>query len=92
MTTKQATRRMRLDGVQTGRSFRLNFNPVPLTTFTFTCQVSPSGQGSTVSQSLSMSGLLAPLFSAMMARSIADGFPALLSGLARMAESSASQG
>ncbi len=41
MTTKAATRKMQLGAVEPGRSFRLDFNPMPLTQFSFHCAVAP---------------------------------------------------
>ncbi len=87
MTNKGATHSIQLADVEPGRSFRLVTTPIPLTQFSFHCEIAPSGSGaSTISQSLTMSGPLAPIFSRLMGSRIADTFPALLRGLAAKAE------
>jgi hypothetical protein len=87
MTTGQGTHQIRLESVLDGRSFDLVTSPVPATTFRFHCEVTPSGAGSRVSQSVAMSGLLAPIFSPMMGGRIAQSFDPILAGLAKAAES-----
>src|SRR5438874_198473 len=74
MTTGQGTHDIRLENVEAGRSFDLVTSPIPATTFRFHCEVMPEGQGSRVSQSVGMSGLLAPIFSPLMGNRIANGF------------------
>jgi uncharacterized protein YndB with AHSA1/START domain len=88
MTTKAGgAHNIRLSAVEPGRSFQLETTPVPLTRFTFKCAVAPLGdQRSRISQSVTMSGPLGPLFSAMMGRRLAEGFEPLLRGLASAAE------
>lgn len=87
MTTKAGTHRIRIAEVEPGRSFRLETSPIPLARFAFHCRVEPVGAGkSRVSQGISMSGPLAPLFFSMMAKRIADGFVPILQGLASAAE------
>lgn len=79
-----------LRAVQPGRSFQLETAAVPLTRFAFTCEVKPSGAAaSMISQSISMHGPLAPVFSAMMSKRIADSFEPILSGLKNEAEKEA---
>jgi uncharacterized protein YndB with AHSA1/START domain len=88
MTTKAGgTHAITRADVQPGRSFRLKTSPAPLSTFSFLCEIEPNGGGSTISQSVSMSGPLGGLFSAMMGRRIAEGFQPLLAGLRAAAES-----
>ena len=80
--------RVQLAHVQAGRSFDLETSVIPLTHFTFHCEVLPIGQvGSTISQSLSVSGPLAFVFAPLAGERIAASFQALLDGLARKAES-----
>ena len=79
---------VRLENVHPGQSFDLVTRAVPLTTFTFHCEVVPSSGGSTISQSLGMSGPLAVLFSPMAGDRIAASFEPLLEGLANKAEAS----
>ena len=59
----------------------------PVAQFVFRCEIARSESGgSVISQSLTMQGRLAAIFSALMGSKIADTFPALLSGLATAAE------
>src|SRR6202022_2494799 len=87
MKTKQGTRQIQLTEVVPGRSFRLQTTVIPLTRFTFGCQVAagPAGK-TTISQAISVGGPLGGLVGGMMGRQIADSFPALPQGLARKAE------
>ncbi len=79
--------RMQLTSVEPGRSFVLETSVLPLTHFAFRCEVAPTGQGkSRISQSLTMSGPLAPVFSPMAGERIAESFVPLLAGLASKAE------
>jgi uncharacterized protein YndB with AHSA1/START domain len=86
MTTGQGTHQIRLENVLGGRSFDLVTSPIPATTFRFHCEVTPTGSGSRISQGVSMSGLLAPIFSPLMGKRIAQSFEPILSGLAGAAE------
>ena len=82
-----------LADVRPGESFRLQTRAMPGTLFSFHCSVKPAGGGgSTISQELSMSGPLAPLFSRMAGPRIAESFPAILQALARRAEGDGSAG
>jgi hypothetical protein len=78
--------RVRLTNVQPGRSFDLETSVIPLTHFRFHCEVVPSGAGSTIGQSLSVSGPLAFVFSPLAGNRIAASFEPLLKGLADQAE------
>jgi hypothetical protein len=86
MTTGAGTHDIRLENVVSGRSFDLVTSPIPATTFRFHCEVTPNGSGSTISQGLSMSGLLAPVFSPLMGNRIAGSFEPILARLAQEAE------
>src|SRR5713226_8133232 len=87
MTTKQGSHSIELDDVQTGKGFTVRTQAVPLTEFLFRCEIGPSASGgSVISQSLTMVGLLAPIFSPLMGNKISETFPALLRGLASYAE------
>ena len=72
--------------VQPGSYFTVETDPVPLTHFTFHCRVNASGDGSEISQEVTMSGPLAFFFRAMAGNRIAADFPGLLEGLKRAAE------
>jgi len=91
MTTKRGgTHPITLEEVQAGKGFQLCTKAMPGTTFHFKCEIVPLGsRGSRISQSISMTGGLAPLFSAMMGGNIAKSFEPILKGLAAKAEASA---
>src|SRR5437868_221623 len=72
---------IQLSNVQPGRAFDLETQAIPLTHFTFHCEVVPSGNGSTISQSLRMSGPLAIVFAPLAGERIAASFEPLLKGL-----------
>jgi hypothetical protein len=79
---------IQLANVQPGRSFDLETSAIPLTHFTFHCEVVPGSQaGSTISQSLAVSGPLGFVFSLLAGERIAASFESLLNGLAQKAES-----
>ena len=75
-----------LRDVEEERGFKLEMKPVPLTTFMFSCGISPAGGGATISQGISMRGALAPLFIRMAGPGIEKSFEPILEGLAREAE------
>jgi uncharacterized protein YndB with AHSA1/START domain len=77
---------IRLTNIQPGRSFDLETKVIPLTEFTFHCEVVPNAGGSTVSQSLNVSGPLGFVFSPLAGDRIAASFEPLLKGLADKAE------
>jgi Polyketide cyclase / dehydrase and lipid transport len=81
---------IRLKNIYPGQSFELETQAIPLTQFTFHCEVVPiSSGGSTISQSLQMSGPLAFFFSPMAGERIAASFEPLLKGLSDKAEADA---
>jgi Polyketide cyclase / dehydrase and lipid transport len=82
------THDIQLDDVQAGKSFDLKTAVLPGTRFTFHCEVTPANTGSTISQSLSMSGPLAFVFSPLAGDRIASTFEGVLEGLAKRAEGS----
>jgi hypothetical protein len=87
MTTRSGgTHAIKLVSVDAGRSFSLETSPAPLSTFVFQCDIAPAGGGSSIGQSVSMRGPLGGLFSAMMGKSIAEGFEPILAGLKSAAE------
>ena len=79
---------MKVVDMKPGRSFSMQTSPVPLSRFTFTCTVEPTEGGSTISQSVSMGGLMGGVMSATGGDRVAAGFEPILEGLARAAESS----
>lgn len=86
MKTKQGTRAITLTEVVPGRSFCLETTVIPLTRFTFECQVAQGTAGTRISQAIVVGGPLGPLVGGMMSKQIADTFPPLLQGLAKKAE------
>ena len=72
--------------IQDGRSFDLETDVLPLTHFTFHCEVVPRTGGSTISQGIVMSGPLSFVFSPLAGDRIAATFEPLLKGLADRAE------
>lgn len=69
-----------------GRGFSMSMAGPPLTTFTFNCEIAPDGSGSTIAQSVAMSGPLGFLFGAMMGNEMAKHFVPVLDDLAHAAE------
>jgi hypothetical protein len=86
MTTGAGTHAIRLEDVTEGRAFDLVTSPIPATTFRFHCEIAPAESGSRISQGVTMSGLLAPVFSPLMGGRIAGSFEPILTGLAKAAE------
>jgi len=87
-TKRGGTHPIQLEEVNDGRSFQLGTAAMPGTHFHFQCEIAPSGGGSRISQSISMSGPMGGLFSAMMGKKIAQSFEPILRGLASKAEGS----
>jgi uncharacterized protein YndB with AHSA1/START domain len=69
-----------------GRGFSMSMAGPPLTTITFNCEITPAGTGSTIAQSVAISGPLGFLFGAMMGNEMAKHFVPVLDDLARAAE------
>ena len=68
------------------RTMTMTMSGPPLTTFSFICEVTPSGAGSTIAQSVAISGPLAFVFGPMMGNMMASHFVPVLDDLARAAE------
>jgi hypothetical protein len=77
---------VQLANIQPGKSFDLQTQVIPLTPFTFHCEVVSGTNGSTISQSVQLGGPLAFLFSPLMGDRIAASFEPLLKGLSDKAE------
>jgi Polyketide cyclase / dehydrase and lipid transport len=80
--------KMRLLDVQPGRSFALETNVVPGTTFRFNCRVEPVGAETKISQHVEVKGPLGPILRGMMGPQISKEFGTLLANLAKKAETS----
>ena len=78
--------KMRLIDVQPGRSFGLETNVIPGTTFYFNCSVEPMGAETKVSQTVEVKGPLGFL-GGVLGPGVAKDFGTLLSNLAKKAES-----
>jgi hypothetical protein len=77
---------VRLTNIRPGQAFDLETQAIPLTSFTFHCEVVPGANGSKIAQSIEMSGPLAFLFSPLAGDRIAASFEPLLKGLSDKAE------
>ena len=87
MRTKSGgTHNITIRDVEPGRSFVLQSDGVPATKLLFKCEVASSGNGSRISQELTLQGPLAFLFGPMMGGRIAESFGPVLEGLATAAE------
>jgi hypothetical protein len=86
MTTTSGVRAIKLVEVSAGHGFALEAKPVPLTTFTFRCEIDQHANGARISQSVALSGPLAPVLSMLMGNRIAATFEPVLAGLADAAE------
>jgi uncharacterized protein YndB with AHSA1/START domain len=78
--------RIRLEGVEPGRRFRLETVVLPASKFSFQCEVAQVAEGSRISQAIAIGGALGPVFSVLMGERIASSFVPLLDGLANYAE------
>src|SRR5712692_7897126 len=78
--------RIEFANIRSGQSFDLETSVIPLTHFTFHCEVVASAGGSTISQTLNISGPLGYVFGPMAGERIAASFEPLLAGLATKAE------
>jgi len=74
------------NNVDPPRRFTLTMSGPPLTRFTFICEITPSGTGSTVAQSVAFSGPLAFVFGPLLGKEIASHFVPVLDDLAAAAE------
>jgi uncharacterized protein YndB with AHSA1/START domain len=69
-----------------GRGFSMTMSGPPLTTITFTCEITPEGSGSTIAQHVAISGPLGFIFAPMMGNEMAKHFVPVLDDLAQAAE------
>jgi Polyketide cyclase / dehydrase and lipid transport len=87
MNTKAGQhRKMRIVDVQSGRSFALETNVVPGTTFRFNCRVEPVGVESKISQTVEVNGPLGLILRGVLGPHVSKEFGTLLSNLAKKAE------
>jgi Polyketide cyclase / dehydrase and lipid transport len=78
--------KMRLLDVQPGRSFALETNVVPGTTFRFNCRIDPANGKTKISQHVEVKGPLGPILGGMMGPQVSKEFGTLLRNLAQKAE------
>jgi hypothetical protein len=91
MTTDRGTTHdVTFHDVITDRGFKMSMAGPPLTIFDFSCEIQPDGNGSTIAQSVAITGPLAFLFGPMMGNEMAKHFVPVLDDLARAAESPSS--
>ena len=79
--------KMRIVDVQAGRGFVLETNVIPGTSFRFNCRVEPVGAEAKISQTVEVKGPLGFL-GGMLGPGVSKDFGALLSALAKKAETS----
>ena len=79
--------KMRLVDVVPGRSFALETNVVPGTTFRFNCRIQPVGGKTSVGQWVEVKGPLGPVLGGMLGPQVSKEFGTLLTNLAKKAES-----
>jgi hypothetical protein len=77
--------KMRIVDVQPGRTFVLETNVIPGTTFRFNCRVEPVGAETKISQTVEVKGPLGFL-RRMLGPGVSKDFGVLLSNLAKKAE------
>jgi uncharacterized protein YndB with AHSA1/START domain len=88
MTTSRGSRHtVTFSNVKPGRGYALSTSGPPGTTMTFSCAIEPNGSGSTISQSVVLSGPMGFLFGPMLGPMMAEHFVPVLDDLARTAES-----
>lgn len=91
-TNRGSTHDVTFSNVVEGRGFSMSMAGPPLTTFTFSCEIRPDGNGSRIAQNVAITGPLAFLFGPMMGNEMAKHFVPVLDDLARTAEAAAPQG
>jgi hypothetical protein len=81
--------KMRILDVQPGRSFALETNVVPGTTFRFNCRIEAVGGETKISQTVEVKGPLGPILGGMLGPQVSKEFGTLLSNLGKKAEAAA---
>ena len=85
-TNRGSTHDVTFSNVVEGRGFSMSMAGAPLTTFTFSCEITPDGTGSKIAQNVEISGPLGFIFGPMMGNEMAKHFVPVLDDLARAAE------
>jgi uncharacterized protein YndB with AHSA1/START domain len=87
MTTNQrSTHDVEFSNVVNGRSFSMSMAGPPGITFTFTCEITPEGNGSKIAQSVTFGGPLAFIAGPLMGNELKNHFIPVLDDLAKAAE------
>lgn len=86
-TAHGSSHEVRFEDVQPPRGFTMSMTGPPLCTFTFICEITPDGGGSTIAQRIAIQGPLGFLFGALMGAKMAEHFVPVLDGLAAESES-----
>lgn len=89
-TSRGSVHEVTFHSVVPGHCFSMSMAGPPFTTITFSCDVEPDGQGSTIAQDVEFEGPLGFLFGAMIGPEMAKHFVPVLDDLARTAEAKAS--
>ena len=79
--------KMRLADVMPGRSFALETNVVPGTTFRFNCRIETVTGKTNIGQHVEVKGPLGPILGGMLGPQVSKEFGTLLRNLAKKAES-----
>ncbi|HEY2474824.1 MAG TPA: SRPBCC family protein [Candidatus Cybelea sp.] len=85
-TTRGSAHAVIFHNVVDGRGFSMSMAGPPLSTMTFTCEITPEGSGSKIAQSVAFAGPLGLVFGAMMGNEMAKHFVPVLDDLAKTAE------
>ncbi|MGA2758881.1 MAG: SRPBCC family protein [Candidatus Cybelea sp.] len=85
-TNRGSSHDVTFSNVVEGRGFSMSMAGPPMTTLTFSCEITPDGTGSEIAQRVTISGPLGPILGAMMGKEMAKHFIPVLDDLARAAE------
>jgi len=89
-TPQGRTHEVTFENIEEGKSYELATSVVPGTRFHFCCEIAANGTGSTLSQTVRMSGPLAFLLGPVMGPGMAKSFDKVLDGLKQEAETTGS--
>jgi uncharacterized protein YndB with AHSA1/START domain len=81
VTPSGRTHNVTFHNIQPGKSYELETKVIPGTRFTFHCEITPSATGSTVSQTVRITGPMAFLVGPIAGSGIAKSFEKVLAGL-----------
>jgi Polyketide cyclase / dehydrase and lipid transport len=87
-TPQGRTHEVSFHNIEEGKSYEMETTVIPGTRFHFKCEVSPSDSGSTISQTVRISGPLAFLLAPLAGPGMAKSFDKVLDGLKQKVETS----